>query len=75
MVSDEEALRTYESGEFYSIQAMLPELVKQPIKDPVLKKEYSSGDDLMDLEQTTSYLSEHNLLIDQDFKEEGEFLR
>jgi UDP-glucose 4-epimerase len=74
MLSDEEAPRAYESGEYYSIQPMLPELVKEFKKGP-LTKEYSSGDELMNLAQTTAYLKEHNLLIDQNFVEDGEFLR
>jgi len=74
MLSDEEAPRAYESGEYYAIQPMLPELVKEFKKGP-LTKEYSSGDELMNLQQTHAYLSEHNLLIDQNFVEDGEFLR
>lgn len=74
MLSDEEAPRAYESGEYYSIQPMLPELVKEEKKGP-LTKEYSSGDILMDVNQTIAYLKEHNLLIGQDFVEDGEFLR
>lgn len=74
MLSDEEAPRAYESGEYYSIQPMLPELIKEYKIGP-LKKEYSSGDELMNLEQTTNYLREHNLLIGQNFVEDGEFLR
>lgn len=74
MLSDEEAPRAYESGEYYAIQPMLPELIKEFKKGP-LNKEYSSGDILMDLKQTTAYLNEHNLLINQNFVEDGEFLR
>lgn len=74
MFSDEEAPRAYESGEYYAIQPMLPELVKDFKKGPKTK-EYSSGDELMNLEQTTAYLKEHSLLIDQNFVEDGEFLR
>jgi hypothetical protein len=53
---------------------MLPELVKEFKKGP-LTKEYSSSDELMNLEQTKAYLKEHSLLIDQNFVEDGEFLR
>lgn len=74
MLSDEEAPRAYESGEYYAIQPMLPELVKELKKGP-LTKEYSSGDILMNLQETTAYLKEHNLLIGQNFVEDGEFLR
>jgi len=74
MLSDEEAPRAYESGEYYAIQPMLPELVKEFKKGP-LTKEYSSGDILMNLKETTAYLREHSLLLDQNFVEDGEFLR
>ncbi len=74
MISDEEAPRAYQVGEYYAIQSMLPELVKETVK-AVLQKEYSSGDDLMDLAQTKAYLSEHKLLIGQNPVEDGEFLR
>jgi len=74
MLSDEEAPRAYQSGEYYAIQPMLPELVKEFKKGP-LTKEYSSGDILMNLKETTSYLKEHSLLLEQNFVEDGEFLR
>lgn len=74
MISDEEAPRAYASGEYYAIQPMLPELVKNQIKGE-LTSEYSSGDELMNLEATTAYLGEHNLLIEQNLIEDGEFLR
>ncbi len=75
MVSDEEAWHTYERGQYYAIQPMLPELVKISLESPALIKEYSSGDFLMTLEETKDYLAKHHLLINQEIKEEGEFLR
>lgn len=75
MVSDEEAWRTFERGEYYAIQPMLPELVKGSAERAVLSKEYSSGDFLMTLQETKEYLAKYNLLIGQEIKEEGEFLR
>jgi len=74
MISDEEAPRAYASGEYYAIQPMLPELVQSEMGG-VLSKEYSSGDELMNLEETTRYLKEHNLLVEQNLVEDGEFLR
>ena len=74
MVSDEEAPRAYVSGEYYSIQPMLPELILNEKTGP-LKKEYSSSDELMSLEETHAYLKEHMLLINQNYVEDGEFLR
>ncbi len=74
MVSDEEAWRTVDRGEFYAIQPMLPELVAS--KEPAaLSREYSSADSLLDLHGTTELLRSYNLCIGQVFLEDGEFLR
>jgi FlaA1/EpsC-like NDP-sugar epimerase len=75
MVSDEEAWRAFERGDYYAIKPMLPELVKENEGAPALSKEYSSGDSLMSLQETREYLRRFNLLVGQEFKEEGEFLR
>lgn len=76
MLSDEEAPRAYVSGDFYAIQPMLPELIKEYRKGP-LKKEYSSSDELMNLEETSEYLRAHKLLIGQSDTncEDAELLR
>jgi FlaA1/EpsC-like NDP-sugar epimerase len=75
MVSDEEAWRTYDKGDFYAIQAMLPELVVEKNHDKPLPKEYSSGDSLLDLGRTVELLTRYQLMLNQEMKEEGEFLR
>ena len=75
MVSDEEAWRTFERGNYLAIKPMLPELVKQQTDGRPLQKEYSSGDSLMTIEETNKLLKSHNLLIGQEIIEEGEFLR
>ncbi|RJP75588.1 MAG: NAD-dependent epimerase/dehydratase family protein [Desulfobacteraceae bacterium] len=75
MVSDEEAWHTYEHGEYYAIKPMLPELLRESSKKQALGKEYSSADSLMSLDETTRMLEKYNLMIGQDFQEEGEFLR
>lgn len=75
MVSDEEAWRAFERNGYYAIKAMLPELVKGEETSPSLTKEYSSGDTLMTLDETVEYLQKYNLMIEQEIKEEGEFLR
>ena len=74
LVSDEEAWRTFDAGDYYRIEPMLPELVKTKSKEP-LSKEYSSGDSPITIEETRKLLERHNLLIGQEIKEEGEFLR
>jgi UDP-glucose 4-epimerase len=75
MVSDEEAWRTRDKGAYYAIQPLLPELVNQYPKSPVLKKAYSSGDALMTLDETKDLLENYDLLFHQSKVEEGEMLR
>ena len=54
MVSDEEARRTIARGDYYAILPMLPELIRTrtSARPPVLTKEFSSGDEVLDLEGT-----------------------
>ena len=75
LVSDEEAWRSYDCGEYYAIRPMLPELRKPTDGFPALKKEYSSGEMQATLEETKRLLESHNLLIGEEIREEGEFLR
>lgn len=75
MVSEEEAWRTYPRGEYYTIRPMLPELCGTPAEGDALMKEYSSGDNLLSLEQTRQLLERHDLLYSAELKEDGELLR
>ena len=75
LVSDEEAWHTFDRGAYYAIKPMLPELMKKTAGLHALQKEYSSGDSLMTLDETRKLLERHNLMVDQEIKEEGEFLR
>ena len=75
MVSDEEAWRTYDRGEYYAIRPMLPELVRIKEAAVALPKEYSSSDSLLSLADTAQLLARYNLMIGQELTEEGEFLR
>lgn len=75
LVSDEEARRTFACGEYYVIRPMLPELVKEKAGLKVLPKEYSSEDSLMTPENTKQLLKRHNLMVGQEIREDGEFLR
>lgn len=76
MVSDEEAWRTVPKGSFYAIKSMLPELMKsiEGSNNP-LRKEYSSGDDLMSVDELSAYLAEYNLLNSTQDEFDGELLR
>lgn len=75
LVSNEEAWHTVNRGEYYAIKPMLPELWQEDTSDESLPKEYSSGDTVLDLEQTKQLLYNHHLNIDVDLKYDGEFLR
>lgn len=75
LVSEEEAWRTYDRGDYYAIKPMLPELVKEKETGEPLKKEYSSGDSLMTSDETVRLLERYNLMVGQEIVEEGEFLR
>ena len=77
MVSDEEAPYVVERGEYYVIQSMLPELsngVEKPIT-PLLKKEYSSDDTVLDFNGTFELLKKNNLLDIDAQSSDGELLR
>lgn len=75
IVSEEEAWRTYDRGEYYAIEPMLPELLKTKPGVQALSKEYSSDYSLMTFEETVVLLRKYHLMIGQEYKEEGEFLR
>jgi UDP-glucose 4-epimerase len=73
LISHEESFRTRRAGKYYSIMPMLPELISRRQK-AALSKEYSSGDDVMTLEETKTLLNKYKLLIGQT-KLSGEFLK
>nr|WP_321500596.1 polysaccharide biosynthesis protein [uncultured Dethiosulfovibrio sp.] len=76
MVSDEEAPYTAKRGNYYAIRSMLPELFVLGDEPAALKKEFSSGDTLMTLEETVQLLHKNKLLLeDVDPSQEDELLR
>ncbi len=75
MVSEEEGWRTFDRGNYYAIQPMLPELAKGAGGEKALSREYSSGDSLLTLEETRQLLETHGLLLSDAAAEEGELLR
>jgi FlaA1/EpsC-like NDP-sugar epimerase len=75
LVSEEEGHRTFQRGDNYVIAPILPELQAQDLAGPFLGKEYSSGDDLMSLDQVRELLIKRNLMVDGDIEYEGEMLR
>ncbi len=66
LVSEEECRHTISRDKFYVILPMLPELCLTSKSSQVLNKEYSSGEDVVDLQETTALLRSHKLLMDQD---------
>ncbi len=77
MVSDEEAPYVEARGDYFAIRPMLPELNPEGAnaKSP-LKKEFSSGDTLLDTAGTKALLTKHKLLVeDQPGFSDDEMLR
>ncbi len=75
LVSEEEAHRTVERGPYYAILPMLPELRTNGSKATSLAKEYSSADNLMNLEETTQLLRNQKLMPEDVFGDFAEVLR
>jgi FlaA1/EpsC-like NDP-sugar epimerase len=78
MVSDEEAYRTFRRGRWYVIQPMLPEVANGDDLPndgaECLKREYSSNDTVMSLEETTAMLRVRRLML-EDVESGVELLR
>lgn len=70
MISEEEIHHSDKVGNYYSIRSMLPELNSEQNAKPVLTKEYSSGDEVLDLAGTIALLGQHGLL-DIEMKDES----
>jgi UDP-glucose 4-epimerase len=77
LISEEEVHHCVRRGGYYAIQPMLPELRQGPAAEPnALTKEYSSGDEVLDLAGTAALLKKHRLLVeDVDLGDHEELLR
>ncbi len=65
MVSDEEANHCVKKGSYFAILPMLPELnVSSRAARPVLAKELSSADNVVDYERTVDLLRKNRLMIE-----------
>ena len=75
MVSEEEVHHSVRRSNYYAIKSMLPELSGK--REPnVLKKEFSSADNIISYGATVKLLKAHGLLMDDAPQfEEGEMLR
>jgi UDP-glucose 4-epimerase len=74
LVSEEEAYRTIERGDYYVIRPMLPELLGDEETGEPLGREYSSADDLMTREQVAALLEKHKLMVGDRFVYEEDML-
>lgn len=74
LVSEEEAYRTLERGDYYVIKPMLPELRSAGDIPGALGKEYSSADNVMNKAQVTALLKKHKLMVGDRFVYEEDML-
>ena len=64
LVSEEEAHRTVERGEYYAIMPMLPELRLPKVTAKTLEEEYSSADNIMAKGDLAKLLKKYRLLVE-----------
>lgn len=74
LVSEEEAHRTIERGDYYVIMPMLPELRSDADVKGTLEKEYSSADNLMNRAEVAELLRRHKLMPGDRFVYEEDML-
>lgn len=74
LVSEEEAYRTVERGDYYVIMPMLPELRSKEDQTQTLGKEYSSADSLMNKSEVAELLKRHKLMVSDRFVYEEDML-
>jgi UDP-glucose 4-epimerase len=74
MISDEEATRTVRRGDYFAIRPMLPELQDSSVEELALAKEYSSADEIQELEATRLLLLERSLMVEDVILAETEVL-
>lgn len=76
LISEEEVHHTVKRGDYFAIKSMLPEL-NDGLSDSenVRSTEYSSSEDVLDLEQTRQLLEDNGLLNFDNFDSEDEILK
>jgi FlaA1/EpsC-like NDP-sugar epimerase len=75
LVSEEERFRTFSRGNYYVIAPILPEIRPAEKIDPILQDEFSSAQDLMDLNQVEKMLRKFNLFVEDQIENDQELLR
>lgn len=66
LVSEEEVNHCVRRGDYYAILPMLPELAGATREKNALQKEFSSGDNVLDLKATVELLRQHDLLVSDE---------
>jgi FlaA1/EpsC-like NDP-sugar epimerase len=74
LISEEEATRTVERGEYFAIRAMLPEVDGDREEVPALVGEFSSDRFVMDREGTRALLEHNGLLLSERIHDTGDEL-
>jgi len=75
LVSEEEVHHCVRRGDFYAVRSMLPELAGAP-EPNALEREFSSADNVLDLDGTEALLRKHRLMVDDPLVyDDGELLR
>lgn len=62
MISEEEIHHSHKVGNWYAIRSMLPEINSEGQTKSILSKEYSSDDEVLDLNGTIALLNKYGLL-------------
>jgi len=75
LVSEEEAKRTVRRNGYFVVLPMLPELARDDSGSALMTKAYSSGDQIMSVEDTARMLSKHHLMLTRFAVEPAEMLR
>ncbi|MBN2437577.1 MAG: polysaccharide biosynthesis protein [Deltaproteobacteria bacterium] len=76
LVSEEEVNHCIARGPYYVIRPMLPELGGGDDRDPrALTREYSSSDEVLNLEDTVALLKKHKLMLEDVTRIPDELLR
>ncbi len=75
LISEEESHRTIESGKYFAIIPILPEVSDTLSFTPALTREYSSEDNVMNQEALNQLLRQHHLLVEDNMLLNGELLR
>jgi len=75
LISEEEAGRTVDRGDYYAIRPMLTEVDLHPDEPPALDGEYCSDGSVMSLEDAAELLRRNKLMVEDLDTDTSELLR